>query len=228
MAGNRFSKFGIEDELSKIYNKKVWLKSGAHLIIEEAEGLTVIDVNTGKYISDKGHEETIYKINIEAAAEAARHIRLRNLVGIIVIDFIDIKNQDLKDEIYEHFTESLKNDKARSVVHPISAFGVMQLTRQRVRESVLKALAEDCPVCQGSGFVKSKETICYEILRKIKLILANSEAKKIHIISSKEIIDNLKKTEGKSFEEISTEHKIEIIYEQSQEYIGDFKITAEN
>jgi len=223
-----FSKFGIEDELNKLYNKKVWLKSGAHLIIEEAEGLTVIDVNTGKYISDKGHEETIFKINIEAAAEAARHIRLRNLVGIIVIDFIDIKNQELKDQIYEHFMESLKNDKARSVVHPISAFGVMQLTRQRVRESVLKALAEDCPVCNGTGFVKSKETICYEILRDVKVLLLNTKAGKIRIISSKAIIDNLKKTEGKSIEEISDENKVEIVFEQSDKYTDNFEMITEN
>lgn len=211
-----FSKYKIEEELSKLYNRKVWLKSGAHLIIEEAEGLTVIDVNTGKFISNKGHEETIYKINLEAAREAARQIRLRNLVGIIVIDFIDMKNQELKDQIYENFGNYLKHDKARSVIYPMSAFGVIQLTRQRVRESILKSLAEPCTLCDGTGYIKSRDTITYEIIRELRYLLDTKKATEVKIIAHPEVIGNMKKKEGDNLDKLAGDKKVKISYHESK------------
>ncbi len=222
-----FTKHGIEENLNRLYNRKVWLKSGAHLIIEEAEGLTVIDVNTGKFVSDKGHEETIYKINLEAARESARQIRLRNLVGIIVIDFIDMKNQELKNKIYDNFVESLKNDKARSVVYPMSPFGVIQLTRQRVRESILKSLAESCSVCDGTGYIKSRDTVSYEIIRELRYRLDAKKAKHIRIVAHKDVIDNLRKKEGESLEKMSKQHKAKISYEQYGNELDEFKLITE-
>lgn len=222
-----FTKHGIEEILNRLYNRKVWLKSGAHLIIEEAEGLTVIDVNTGKFVSDKGHEETIYKINLEAARESARQIRLRNLVGIIVIDFIDMKNQDLKDKIYENFVDSLKNDKARSVVYPMSPFGVIQLTRQRVRESILKSLAESCPVCDGTGYVKSRDTVCYEIIRELRHTLDVKKPKHIKVVAHKDILENMKKKEGENLENMSKQFKVRISYDQNDNELDEFEVVVE-
>lgn len=222
-----FRKHGIEEDLNKLYNRKVWLKSGAHLIIEEAEGLTVIDVNTGKFTSNKGHEETIYKINLEAAREAARQIRLRNLVGIIVIDFIDMKSQELKDKIYENFGEALKYDKARSVVYPMSAFGVIQLTRQRVRESILKSLAESCPVCDGTGYVKSRDTVCYEIIRELRYKLADKKPKEIKIVAHRDILENLKKKEGDNLNKLSKDYKTKLKYDQADVDLKTFDLITE-
>lgn len=222
-----FEKYGIENEIAKLYNRKVWLKSGAHLIIEEAEGLTVVDVNTGKFVSDKDHEEAIFKINLEAARESARQIRLRNLVGIIVIDFIDMRNQDYREKLYENFVESLKYDKARTVVHPMSPFGVIQLTRQRIRESVLKSLSESCTVCNGTGFVKSRDTISYEILRQLRYLLEKVEPAAVRIKASREIIDNLKRIEGENIKKIINEHDITVFYEISEAAPHSFDITAE-
>ncbi len=208
-----FSKYGIENQIEKLYQKKVWLKSGAYLIIEEAEGLTVIDVNTGKFTGENDHQETIFKINSEAAQEAARQIRLRNLVGIIVIDFIDMKSEELKQKLYETFANSLKNDRARSVIHSMSSFGVIQLTRQRGRESILKVNAEPCTTCNGLGYLKSKDTISYEILRNILNIKRNSKIKSIKIRANQQILDTLNKIEGKNLDKFSRKNKIRLIYE---------------
>ncbi|MCH8329492.1 MAG: ribonuclease E/G [Nanoarchaeota archaeon] len=142
------------------------MKSGGYLILEEAEALTVIDVNTGKYLSGDSQNDTIYHINKEAAIEIAKQIKLRNLVGIIVIDFIDQKEQEKSEEIYNLFLDEMKDDKARTVVHEMSQFSVVQLTRQKLRESIMEYLTNDCYKCRGTGYLKSHETITYEIFRE--------------------------------------------------------------
>ncbi|NIP39120.1 MAG: Rne/Rng family ribonuclease, partial [Candidatus Dadabacteria bacterium] len=163
-----FTKYNLEKEIQKLFEKKIWLASGGYLIIEEAEALTVIDVNTGKYLSGDNQNDTIYHINKEAAVEIAKQIKLRNLVGIIVIDFIDLKEPEKTEEIYKLFLEQMKDDKARIVVHEMSQFSVVQLTRQKLRESIMEYLTNDCYHCRGTGFLKSPETVTYEIFREIK------------------------------------------------------------
>ncbi len=222
-----FSKHGVDNEIKKIFKKKVWLKSGGHIIIEEAEGLTVIDVNTGRYQSGKDQEETIYNINVEAGLEIVRQIRLRNLVGIIVIDFIDIKNRQLRDDMFESFVDALKHDRARSVVHEMSSFGVIQLTRQRLRESILKELAEPCFCCEGIGYLKSIHTISYEIIRDIKKKLNKALNKKVIVVANPVVIQSLKDSEQDNLSRFEEKYSIEIEYRASEERMEKYKITIE-
>ncbi len=222
-----FDKYGIENDIRKVFKKKVWLKSGGHIIIEEAEGLTVVDVNTGRYQSGKNQEETIYTLNVEAALEIVRQIRLRNLVGIIVIDFIDIKNRQLRDALFENFVEALKQDRARSVVHEMSSFGVIQMTRQRLRESILKELAEPCFYCEGIGYLKSLSTISYEIVRDIKKRIDKALNKKIVVVANQAVIDNLQELEQDNLNRIEEKYSLQIECRASDERIEKYKIIIE-
>lgn len=222
-----FTKYGVEKDIKKIFNKKVWLKSGGHIIIEEAEGLTVVDVNTGRYKSGKGQEDTIYNINVEAALEIVRQIRLRNLVGIIVIDFIDIKNRQLREDVYEQFVEALKYDRARSVVHEMSSFGVIQMTRQRLRESILKELAEPCFYCEGIGYLKSLDTISYEIIRDIRKRMAKKSATKIKVIANELVIKSLQDSEKENLQRLENQLGITIEYQPSEGKTEKYKIVSE-
>lgn len=221
-----FKKYGVENDIKKIFKKKVWLKSGGHIIIEEAEGLTVVDVNTGRYQSGKDQEETIYNINVEAGLEIVRQIRLRNLVGIVVIDFIDIKNRQMRDGVYEQFVGALKNDRARSVVHEMTSFGVIQMTRQRLRESILKELADPCFYCDGIGYLKSIDTICYEIIRDIKERLNKAVNSKIIVVANKAVIKLLKESEKDNIKSLEDHYGIEIEYKDSEDRIEKYKITT--
>jgi len=222
-----FFKYGVENEIKKIFKKKVWLKSGGHIIIEEAEGLTVVDVNTGRYQSGKGQEDTIYNINVEAALEIVRQIRLRNLVGIVVMDFIDLKNRQLRDGVYEVFVEALKHDRARSVVIEMSSFGVIQMTRQRLRESILKELAEPCYCCEGTGYLKSKSTISYEIIRDIKKRLSKPLDKKITVQANSAVIKNLLDSEKDNLKGLEEEYGIEIEYVSVEGKMERYKLISE-
>ena len=222
-----FDKYSVENDIRKIFKKKVWLKSGGHIIIEEAEGLTVVDVNTGRYQSGKDQEETIYTLNVEAALEIVRQIRLRNLVGIIVIDFIDIKNRQLRDALFENFVEALKQDRARSVVHEMSSFGVIQMTRQRLRESILKELAEPCFYCEGIGYLKSLSTISYEIIRDIKKKINKALNKKIVVVANQAVIDNLLDSEQDNLSRLEEKYSLQIECRASDERIEKYKIIIE-
>ncbi len=222
-----FLKYGVENDIKKIFKKKVWLKSGGHIIIEEAEGLTVVDVNTGRYQSGKDPEETIYNINVEAAIEIVRQIRLRNLVGIIVMDFIDLKNRQLRDGVSEVFVEALKHDRARSVVIEMSSFGVIQMTRQRLRESILKELAEPCFCCEGIGYLKSVNTISYEIIRDIKRRLSRPVNKKITVQANPVVIKSLLDSEKDNLKLLEEEYGLEIEYLTVEGKIERYKLIAE-
>lgn len=222
-----FTRFGLDSEIKKIFDKKVWLKSGGYLIIEEAEALTVVDINTGRYLSGVDQEETIFNINIEAASEAARQIRLRNLVGIIVIDFIDMKNSSRRKEVFETFTKALSKDKARSAVLDMSSYGVVQLTRQRTRESVLKSLSEPCGFCGGTGYVTSKETASYEIIREIKSLMVRQHPGKIQVRANSDVIKTLKEIEGENLENLGAQFSAEILLEPADKGSSQFEIRSE-
>lgn len=222
-----FARYDVESEIKKIFKKKVWLKSGGHIIIEEAEGLTVVDVNTGRYQSVKGQEDTIYNINVEAALEIVRQVRLRNLVGIIVIDFIDIKNRQLREAVYEKFVEALKYDRARSVVHEMSSFGVIQMTRQRLRESILTELAEPCFYCDGIGYLKSIDTVTYEIIRDIKKRMAKRAGKNIKVVANEAVINSMLESEQHNLDKLREQFGVTIEYQPSQEKTDKYKIISE-
>ena len=189
--------------------------------------MTVIDVNSGKYTGGITHHETIFDINIEAAREAAYQIRLRNLVGIIVIDFIDIKSIQKRREIYRTFIQSLKKDRVRSVVLDMSPFCVVQLTRQRMRESLLTQLTEQCNHCGGKGYVKSIETISYEIIREITSRVPKQAAKKIIITANRDVISYLKEFEGNNLKKVADHHGVEFICDSLENLQDEYEINIQ-
>ncbi len=205
-----FKRYGVEEEIGRLTDKKVWLKSGGYLIIDLAEALTVIDVNTGKYLRGYEQEDTVYDINREAAVEIVRQIRLRNLVGIIVIDFIDMKDTARRREVFNIFTNALKRDRARSVVLEMSPFCVVQMTRQRIRENLLSVIAESCPTCHGTGLVKSKETTAYEIARAVMESSRHGTARTLTVEAHKEVLDTLQRLEGNNLKRLCEEHDLEL------------------
>jgi ribonuclease G len=163
-----FEHFGIEIELARALDKKVWLKSGGYIVIEQTEALTVIDVNTGKYVGRTSLEETTVKINLEAVKEIVYQLRLRNIGGIIIIDFIDMKSEGNRETVYQALIEALRADKSKTTICKISELGLVEMTRKRVRESLSRSTSEACPYCSGEGVIKSRKTICYEIFRAIE------------------------------------------------------------
>tara|TARA_B100000003_G_scaffold62505_1_gene55894 strand:- start:8901 stop:10448 length:1548 start_codon:yes stop_codon:yes gene_type:complete len=166
-----FESFGIESEIEKLMRPKAWLKSGAYLIIEKTEAMVVVDVNSGRFVGKKLHEENSLKINLEAAKEVARQLRLRDLSGLIVIDFIDMKYEDNRKKVYQALRTELRKDRAKVAVAPITEFGLLEMTRQRIRLSLLDSMSEECPTCHGSGRIISQETLVTRIdhwLRRYK------------------------------------------------------------
>ncbi len=162
-----FDAYGIEVELAKALERKVWLPSGGHIVIDQMEALTAIDVNTGKYVGKKSSEDTILKTNLEAVKESVHQLRLRNIGGIIVIDFIDMAKQSNREKVYRGLKEALKKDKARTNILKVSELGIVEMTRKRVRESITQTLLEPCPYCDGDGLVKGKDTVLMEIYRDL-------------------------------------------------------------
>lgn len=162
-----FDAYGIEIELADASFKKVWLKSGGYIIIDQMEALTAIDVNTGKYVGKKSSEETVLKTNMEAVKEVVYQLRLRNIGGIIVIDFIDMAKATNREKVYSAFKEALRADKARTNILKISELGLIEMTRKRSRESINQLLCEPCPYCDGNGIIKSKDTVIMEIYREL-------------------------------------------------------------
>ncbi len=159
--------YGVEVEISRALEKKVWLRSGGYIIIETTEALTVVDVNTGRYVGRKDLEETIFKTNMEAAKEIAYQLRLRNIGGIIIIDFIDMEQESHREDVFNALQEAVKKDKSRSNILKVSEFGLVQMTRKRDRENLSQMMCEACMYCGGDGLLKSRRSVCYEIFRKL-------------------------------------------------------------
>lgn len=162
-----FDAYGVEMDVNRALDKKIWLRCGGYIVIEATEALTVVDVNTGRYVGGSDLEETIFKTNMEAVKEIAYQLRLRNIGGIIIIDFIDMEDEAHREEVFRAMKESALKDKSRINILKLSEFGLVQMTRKRSRESLLQTMCEPCPYCQGEGTIKSSWTICYEIFRKI-------------------------------------------------------------
>jgi ribonuclease G len=163
-----FDFYGIEMELSRALEKKIWLKSGGYIVIELTEALTAIDVNTGSYVGTRNLEETILKTNLEAVKEIAYQLRLRNLGGLIVIDFIDMEKKSNREKVFTTLKEALTKDKAKTHVLKMSELGLIEMTRKRTRENLNRLLSEPCFYCEGRGSLKTKRTICYEVLRDLE------------------------------------------------------------
>ncbi len=205
-----FDAFGIELDISRAIGRKVWLKSGGYIVVDQTEAMTVIDVNTGKFVGKEGLEDTILKTNLEAVKEIAYQIRLRNLGGIIIIDFIDMDRQENRDRLFNAFIEAMKKDRAKNTIFHISELGLIQMTRKRVRESLGRTLSTTCPYCEGKGFVKSPETICYEILRVIKK-LARHGAAKIIIATHPVVAEMLSDEEMLGIEDVESQFGVKVM-----------------
>jgi ribonuclease G len=163
-----FDAYGIEMEIDKILGRKVWLKSGGYIVIDISEALVAIDVNTGRYVGKRNLDDTILKTNLEAAKEIAYQLRLRNIGGIIIIDFIDMEREGDREKVYQVLEEAIRKDRQKTNIFKISELGLVEMTRKRTRENMTRILGETCPYCEGSGLIKSKTTVCYDLFRQIE------------------------------------------------------------
>ena len=198
-----FDTHGIEMEISRALENKTWLKSGGYIVIELTEALTAIDVNTGSYVGKRNLEETILKTNLEAVKEIAYQLRLRNIGGLIVIDFIDMEKEDNRERVFVSLKEALSRDKAKTHILRMSELGLIEMTRKRTRENLCRLLTETCFYCEGRGTIKSKKTICYEIFRDLEREPPSiSENKNIYVQVNPEIGNVLKEEEQQSIIEL--------------------------
>lgn len=217
-----FDMYGIEQELQKALDRKVILKSGGYLVIDQTEAMTTIDVNTGGFVGHKNLEETIYKTNLEATSIIARQLRLRNLGGIIIIDFIDMEQEEHKQQVLQTLNKELEKDHAKTNVLGFTALGLVQLTRKRTRESLEQTLCEPCFQCHGKGTLKTTETICYEILREIIRVARAYPSNKYRVLANQKIVDRLLDEESSNVADLETfigktiSFQIENIYSQDQ------------
>ncbi|BDU58251.1 ribonuclease G [Limnohabitans sp. MORI2] len=186
-----FDLFNIDDEVGKALGRRVDLKSGGYLIVDQTEALTTIDVNTGGYVGARNFDETIFKTNLEAAGAIARQLRLRNLGGIIIADFIDMTREDHREAVLAEFRKQLARDRVKTMVSGYSALGLVEMTRKRTRESLAHMLCEPCPVCEGKGSVKTTRTVAYDILREILREARQFHPKEFRVIASPGVIDVL-------------------------------------
>ncbi len=222
-----FEKMNIEREIEKIYQRNVQLKSGGYITIDLTEALVAIDVNTGSFIGKKELEETILQTNLEAAEEIARQVRLRDLNGIIVIDFIDMALEQNRKKLLNHFINLLKNDRAKITISEINELGMIEMTRQRLKQNVLKTLSQPCPYCYGRGYVKSITTVLLEILRKLKSLFCINKEKKIILQTHPEIAKRFREENEFLLESLQKEFSKEIIIESVSDFhIEDYRILS--
>ena len=217
-----FDLHGVEDEIHKGLDRKVHLKSGGYLIIDQTEAMTTVDVNTGAYVGSRNLEETIFKTNLEAAQAVARQLRLRNLGGIIILDFIDMNEEEHKRQVIRALEKALAKDHARTHVCEVSSLGLVEMTRKRTRESLEHVLCGTCPTCEGRGSVKTAETVCYEIFREILREARQFDAKELLVLASQEVVDLLVDEESASLAELEDfidtpiRFQVEAMYTQEQ------------
>ena len=186
-----FDQFGVEDEIQRALARRVDLKSGGYLIIDQTEAMTTIDVNTGGFVGIRNFEDTIFKTNLEAAQTIARQLRLRNLGGIIITDFIDMESEEHKNAVLSEFNRALEQDHTRLTVNGFTALGLVEMTRKRTRESLAHVLCEECSTCQGRGEIKTARTVCYEILRELLRESRQFNAREFRVLGSVAVIDIL-------------------------------------
>lgn len=217
-----FDLYDTENEIQRALERKVKLKSGGYLIIDQTEAMTTIDINTGAFVGHRNLEETLFNTNIEATVTIARQLRLRNLGGIIIIDFIDMQFDDHKERVLHSLMEALQHDRAKTTVNYFSPLGLVEMTRKRTRESLEHILCEECPGCTGRGRVKSVETVCFEILREIVRVHKAHHSEYFLVYASMAVANALKNEHVLTLAEVEifvgkqVEVKIEPVYTQEQ------------
>jgi ribonuclease G len=186
-----FDLFGIEEEIARALARRVDLKSGGYLIIDQTEALTTIDVNTGGFVGARNFEDTIFKTNLEAAGAIARQLRLRNLGGIIIVDFIDMVREEHQQAVLAELRKQLSRDRTRTTVSGFTQLGLVEMTRKRTRESLAHMLCQPCPTCEGRGQVKTARTVCYDILREILREARQFDPKEFRVVASAAVVEML-------------------------------------
>ncbi|HIQ40344.1 MAG TPA: ribonuclease G [Sulfurivirga caldicuralii] len=197
-----FDLYNVEDAISQALEKRVPLKSGGYLVIDQTEALTTIDVNTGAFVGHKNLEETIYKTNMEATSAIARQLRLRNLGGMIIIDFIDMQEQQHREHVLEALKRALSRDRAKTTVNDFSPLGLLEMTRKRTRESLERTLCQPCPICEGRGTVKTPQTVAYEIFREITRMARQFDVQQYRVIASEAVVSYIMDEESDSVAEL--------------------------
>jgi len=197
-----FDLHGVEEEIAKALDRKVPLKSGGHLVIDQTEAMTTIDVNTGAYVGHRNLEETIFRTNLEAAVSIARQLRLRNLGGIIIIDFIDMRDEPHRRAVLAALERALAPDRAQTHIVSLSPLGLVEMTRKRTRESLEHLLCEPCPSCEGRGFVRTPETVCNEIFREIVRQSRQFASRELLILAHQDVVDRLLDEESATLGEL--------------------------
>ena len=217
-----FDLYNVDDEIQKALGRKVQLKSGGYLIIDQTEAMTTIDVNTGGFVGHRNLEETIFKTNLEAARTIGRQLRLRNLGGIIILDFIDMDDEEHKRQVLRMLEKMLERDHARTTVSCVSELGLVEMTRKRTTESLGQTLCEPCHVCEGTGLLKTAETVCYEIMREILRVNRAYDAQVYLVMASQSVIDRLLDEESDNVADLETfigkqiKFQVEVMYNQGQ------------
>jgi len=222
-----FQKYNLDKKIDEIFERKVALKSGGYLVIEQTEGVVVVDVNTGSFVGKKSLEETVYITNMEAAEEIPRQLMLRDIGGIVIIDFIDMDSREHRDKVFNCLQQKIKMDKARINLRAISQFGIVEMTRQRMRKSLEGSSRIECPYCAGKGMIKSVETIAIETARKIDKALVNNtkKQKKLSVFIHPEINKVLVSDQARLLSDIQRKHRCEIeVREDNSLHIEDVVI----
>ena len=196
---------GVEEEIAKALDRKVPLKSGGHLVIDQTEAMTTIDVNTGAYVGHRNLEETIFRTNLEAAVSIARQLRLRNLGGIIIIDFIDMRDEPHRRAVLSALERALAGDRAQTHIVSLSPLGLVEMTRKRTRESLEHLLCEPCPSCEGRGFIRTPETVCNEIFREIVRQSRQFASRELLILAHQDVVDRLLDEESATLGELEAQ-----------------------
>jgi len=218
-----FDLYNVEEDIQKALQTRVALKSGGYLMIDQTEAMTTFDVNTGSFVGGRNLEDTVFKTNMEATQVIARQLRLRNLGGIIIIDFIDMQEAIHREEVMRQFEKMLERDHAKTKITQVSELGLVEMTRKRTRESLEHLLCEACPTCQGRGFVKTAETVCYEIFREILRYARAFDSKGgFTVVANPAVIDRLLTTEAPAVADLEhfvsrvIKFQVENLYTQEQ------------
>jgi len=206
-----FDAYGIEIEIDKILGRKVWLKSGGYIAIDICEALVAIDVNTGRFVGKRNLADTILKTNLEAAKEIAYQLRLRNIGGIIIIDFIDMEREGDREKVFQALEEATRKDRQKMNIFKISELGLMEMTRKRTRENISRILSEPCSYCEGAGLIKSKTTLCYDIFQEIERSSTELGGHSIMVEVNPEVADLLYEEERAGVEELERKMKKKIL-----------------
>ena len=207
-----FTRYGLDMDIERALNRRVWLRSGGYIVIDQTEALTAIDVNTGKFVGKRDPEETVLKTNMEAVQEIVYQLRLRNIGGLIIIDFIDMERQESKDKVYAALDHAVKADRSRTNILKISELGLVEMTRKRSRDSLSRIQTSICPYCDGRGRIKSSTTVLHEIYREIIRIAAQSEDKQeINVSVSREVAELMFEEESAYLDELENELGVKVI-----------------